>query len=71
MTQRRNRRSGVEDRWTRGDGEPSSRSGRGLRWLARYVDDEGRERSKSFRTKVEANAWLDKHRREFGVRKLR
>jgi integrase len=30
-----------------------------LRWLARYVDDEGKERSKSFRTKVEANAWLD------------
>lgn len=57
--QRRNRRSGVEDRWTRSDGQPTSRSGKGLRWLARYVDDEGLERSKSFRTKTEAQTWLN------------
>lgn len=57
--QRRNRRSGVEDRWNSAKGDPTSRHGTGLRWLARYVDDDGRERSKSFRTKAEANAWLD------------
>lgn len=59
MTQRRNRRSGVEDRWTNAKGEPTSRHGAGLRWLARYVDERGREHSKSFRVKVEAQRWLD------------
>jgi integrase len=58
MPQTRNRRAGVEDRWTRADGQPSARHGKGLRWLGRYVDDEGHERTKSFRIKVEAQAWL-------------
>ncbi|MGV0732854.1 tyrosine-type recombinase/integrase [Mycolicibacter sinensis] len=63
---RRNRRAGVEDRWTktvRVDGEsrtaPSSRHGKGLRWLARYVDDAGREHTKSFARKVDAGRWLE------------
>lgn len=42
---RRNRRAGVEDRWTKtvrdvhGNTQkvPSARHGHGLRWLARYV----------------------------------
>ncbi len=59
MAQTRNRRAGVEDRWTNAKGEPTSRHGSGLRWLARYVDDEGREKSRSFRTKAEANTWLN------------
>ena len=67
MTQRRNRRSGVEDRWTKtvrdeqGNAKtvPSARQGKGMRWLARYVDDEGRERSKAFARKVNAQTWLD------------
>lgn len=66
MAARRNRRAGVEDRWTktvRVDGEPrtvpSSRHGKGLRWLARYVDDTGREHTKSFGRKVDASRWLD------------
>ncbi|MBV5244329.1 site-specific integrase [Mycolicibacterium sp. PAM1] len=65
--QRRNRRSGVEDRWrktvTRPDGTtervPSARDGKGLRWLARYVDERGREHSKSFARKPDAQQWLD------------
>jgi integrase len=59
MTQRRNRRSGVEDRWTKADGTPTASAGTGLRWRARYVDDDGKERAKGFRTKVAAKAWLE------------
>ncbi|MGO8853694.1 MAG: tyrosine-type recombinase/integrase [Mycobacterium sp.] len=63
----RNRRAGVEDRWTKtirddhGNAQkvPSARHGTGLRWLARYVDDEGREHSKAFDRKADAKAWLD------------
>ena len=51
MPQKRNRRSGVEDRWTKtirdADGNlqtvPSANYGNGKRWRARYVDDECRE----------------------------
>lgn len=59
MTQKRNRRSGVEDRWRCSDGSPSVADGRGLRWRARYVDDDGREHAKGFRTKVSATQWLN------------
>lgn len=57
--QTRNRRAGVEDRWTRADGEPSKRHGKGLRWMGRYVDDDGRERTKAFARKIDAKAWVD------------
>ena len=30
-----------------------------MRWRARYVDDDGRERAKGFRTKAEATRWLN------------
>lgn len=59
MPQKRNRRSGVEDRWTKANGEPSTNHGSGMRWRARYVDDDGQERAKGFRTKTTANQWLD------------
>lgn len=67
MAQTRNRRSGVEDRWTKTvrnpDGTtrsaPSANHGKGSRWRARYVDDEGHERAKGFSRKVDAQAWLD------------
>ena len=59
MPQRRNRRSGVEDRWHKANGEPSAANGKGLRWRARYVDEEDREHAKGFRTKVEARQWLN------------
>ena len=59
---RRNRRAGVEDRWfkTVRDAQgnatkvPTSRHGKGMRWLARYVDDQGREHSKAFGRKTDA-----------------
>ena len=63
----RNRRAGVEDLWTKSirddDGNtkalPSARHGRGMRWRARYVDERGREHTKAFTRKVDAQKWLD------------
>lgn len=75
MSQTRNRRAGVEDRWHRaGDGEPctdqghgklgtlvqSKSHGVGKRWRARYVDENGRERAQGFDRKTDALAWLNK-----------
>ncbi len=57
--QRRNRRAGVEDRWRRTDGSPTAVAGTGMRWRARYVDDDGKERAKGFRTKSAAKGWLE------------
>src|SRR6478609_5231345 len=64
---KRNRRAGVEDRWTKSIRDehgnekkvPSARNGKGKRWMARYVDDEGHERVKAFDRKVDAQMWLD------------
>ena len=55
----RNRRAGVEDRWTTAAGEPSANHGKGKRWRARYVDDRGQEHAKGFARKVDATHWLD------------
>ena len=38
---------------------PSAASGKGKRWRARYVDGDGREVSKGFSRKVDAQKWLD------------
>src|SRR6478609_7716258 len=67
MTQVRNRRAGVEDRWSKTvrlpDGTTdtvlSAVHGKGLRWRARYVDENGKERAKGFRTKSLAQSWLN------------
>lgn len=67
MTAPRKRRAGVEDRWNRTvrqpDGthktEPSAAYGRGSRWRARYVGDDGREREKLFGRKADAQTWLN------------
>ena len=64
---RRKRRAGVEDLWTQSvrladdttRTVPTARAGRGMRWRARYVDAEGRERTKAFRRKIDAAQWLD------------
>jgi hypothetical protein len=64
---KRNRRAGVEDRWTKtvrdaeGNAQtvPSVNHGTGKRWRARYVDDQGREHAKGFARKIDAAAWLD------------
>ena len=55
----RNRRAGVEDRWSTAAGKPSANHGKGKRWRARYVDDRGREHAKGFTRKVDAQRWLD------------
>lgn len=71
MVQRRNRRSGIEDRWHKRDGSPSKLhhgdcvkgrrcDGVGKRWRARYVNAEGDERAQIFATKPQAVEWLDK-----------
>ena len=57
--QRRNRRAGVEDRWRRADGQPTARAGKGRRWLARLVDEQGQETPNRSPEKIEAQAWLD------------
>ena len=63
--QTRNRRSGVEDLWHI-SGQPatganrSKRYGRGKRWRARWVDPEGREKSKAFDRKVDATKYLER-----------
>lgn len=59
MTQRRNRRAGVEDRWRKADGTPSANDGKGMRWRARYVDDDAKEHSKAFGRKADAQTWLN------------
>jgi integrase len=45
--------SHVEDRWRN-----PARRGKGRRWRARYVDPDGRERSRSFPTKILAERFL-------------
>ena len=65
---KRNRRAGVEDRWSKtvrdehGNARkvPSARDGKGQRWIARYVGHEGREHSKAFERKADAQTWLDR-----------
>jgi len=52
-------RGSVEDLWKKRDGTPSAREGRGLRWRARYVNEQGDERSRAFARKVDAQRWLD------------
>ena len=64
---KRNRRAGVEDRWTKtvrgADGNTrtvqSANCGKGSRWRARYVDESGKEHAKGFGRKVDAERWLN------------
>jgi integrase len=65
---KRNRRAGVEDRWTKTVRDPdgtirtehSASYGKGSRWRARYVDDTGKEHAKGSSRKVDAQQWLNK-----------
>jgi integrase len=65
--QRRSQRGSVEDRWHKRvkdeDGNtlevPSAVSGKVTRWRARYVDNAGREHTRTFDRKVDAQKWLD------------
>lgn len=66
--QRRSQRGAVEDRWRKrikdegGDTieVPSAVAGTVTRWRARYVDDAGREHTRAFDRKVDAQKWIDK-----------
>ena len=68
MTQQRKRRAGVEDRWTKTVHDDSGKAetvqsasyGKGSRWRARYVDENGNEHAKGFGRKADAQAWLNK-----------
>jgi integrase len=68
MTQKRKRRAGVEDRWTKtvrdehGNTKtvPSAQHGKGSRWRARYVDGYGQEHAQGFGRKTDAQHWLNK-----------
>ena len=63
----RSRRAGVDDLWTKQVRDPdgtirtvrSARDGRGMRWRARYVDDDGHEHTQAFARRSDAQAWLD------------
>ena len=56
----RNSRHGVEDLWTnRRTGKPTKLYGKGKRWRARHVSDEGKEFTQRFERKRDAQAWLD------------
>jgi integrase len=65
---RRAQRGAVEDRWRKrvkdDDGQtiegPSAVAGKVTRWRARYVDNAGREQTRHFDRKVDAQKWLDK-----------
>lgn len=59
MTPRRNRRAGVEDLWRKSDGTPSKLDGTGKRWRARYVDNLGKEHTRRWSRKADAQKWLD------------
>jgi integrase len=56
---KRNRRAGVEDRWQKPSGERCANHGKGMRWRARYVDDQGREHAKAFHRRADAQAWVN------------
>lgn len=52
-------RAVIIDRWMNKDGKRTGRYGVGMRWRARFVDDQGREQTRAFAHKVDARAWLD------------
>lgn len=59
MAQKRNPGHWTEDRWQHKDGSQKAAYGQGKRWRARYVDTDSREHAKVFRTKAEAQQWLN------------
>lgn len=53
----------IDDRWTSpapdGSRIPNARHGRGLRWRARYYDASGKQFSRQFDRRIDAQRWLD------------
>jgi integrase len=48
----------IEDRWKKDDGTPKARNGTGKQYRARWVDEDGQERSASFATERAAKTHL-------------
>lgn len=54
----RKSRQGVENLWLSRSNERTKLYGKGKQWRARYVDSAGKEHTRRFRLKSEANEWL-------------
>ncbi len=58
MEQQRGQRQGVENLWVSRLGQRTKLYGKGKQYRARYVDTSGKEHTKRFRYKADANDWL-------------
>ncbi len=58
MSQQRAQRQGIENLWVSRSGERTKLHGKGNQWRARYVDSNGKEHTRRFRYKADANEWL-------------
>jgi integrase len=58
MSQQRGQRQGVENLWVSRSGERTKLYGKGNQWRARYVDSNGKEHTRRFKYKTDANEWL-------------
>lgn len=58
MKQQRGRRQGVENLWVSRSGQRTKLYGKGKQYRARYVDTSGKEHTRRFRYKADANDWL-------------
>jgi integrase len=59
MGQQRGQRQGVENLWVSRSGKRTELHGKGNQWRARYVDSNGKERTRRFKYKADAKGWLD------------
>ncbi|WP_082984463.1 site-specific integrase [Mycobacterium sp. 1465703.0] len=58
MEQPRGQRQGVENLWVSRSGQRTKLYNKGMQYRARYVDSSGKEHTRRFRYKAEANEWL-------------
>jgi integrase len=58
MEQQRGQRQGVENLWVNRSGQRTTLYGKGRQYRARYVDTSGKEHTKRFKYKADANDWL-------------
>ena len=58
MKQHRGQRQGVENLWVSRCGQRTKLYGKGKQYRARYVDSNGKEHTRRFKYKSEANEWL-------------
>jgi integrase len=58
MGQQRGQRQGIENLWVSRSGERTKQYGKGSQWRARYVDTSGKEHTRRFKYKADANEWL-------------